>query len=330
VFISISPVSLSGDRTRSKGSIGVWLLLSIMPGMIVGITIGLSITALHNRPTVVPGNLDLTRSLSDVDHLSSAETEILALKALSRLGEMRGFTAGGGLDAAYNNGVQYTDSRRQFQLGINNVRRLLPLAKRLTLESLREAAMGGDLKASGLMREKRLINGVCKIVPDQHLSGMAAVRDDRLSEISIGSDYLTDLTSDDEAIFLLGHELMHVAVRCGGLDQFIENVAENAKLAANVEPSDDQKEDLACDFAGELVLRRFIALHPTGEAEAARLSRIFGYAPPAQRFARAWEDFCASYNGDPGDKDHLSQGQTIRALFALDPQLRTLMPAPND
>lgn len=327
MFSSFSSGFLSRDRRLSKGSIGGRRLLSILPGMILGILIGLTITARHNRPIAAPGDSDLTGRLSDVDHLSSAEVEILAQKALSRLGEIRRLAANTGLDANTSSDGQITNSRRQVHLGINNVRRLLPLAKRLTVESLREGNRGADdLKTSVLLREKRLINAVRKVVLDQHLGGMAVVRDDRLSEIRIGSDYAPYLTSDDEAIFLLGHELMHVAARSGRLDRFIENVAENAKLSANVEATEDQKEDLACDLTGAQVLKRFIALKPTREAEAERLSRGLEYEPPSVRLARAWEDFCASYYGFSGDEYHLSHEQTIRALVGLDPTLKGLVP----
>ena len=47
--------------------------------------------------------------------------------------------------------------------------------------------------------------------------------------------------SDDEAIFLLAHELTHVVAETGGLDRLIENISRTAKVAAGVEVSNDQK-----------------------------------------------------------------------------------------
>lgn len=300
--------------------------LSIMPGLIVGMLFGLLITAAFNQQANAPINSNPSLMLSDIDRLSATELESLTLRALSRLHEKRGPLATHAAGAEEDYGEQAVDSWRQVHLGIKNVRRLLPLAKRLTLESLREAEVGDPLKRSGLLREKRLIDGVHKIVLDPLLADTAEVWDDRLWEIRIGPDYALNLISDDEAIFLLGHELTHVAARSGRLKQFVENVTETARLSAGVEPTEDRREELASDFTGAEVLKRFIALYPTEEPEAERFARAVGYEPPSVRLALAWEDFCASYNGDSGDGEHLSQAQTIRALVGLDPELKALMP----
>jgi hypothetical protein len=264
--------------------------------------------------------------LSDIEHLSPTELESLTLKALSRLHEMRGALA----TQAVGEGEDYrrlpTYSWRQVHLGLKNVRRLLPLAKRLTLESLREADVGDPLKRAGLLREQRLVNAVDKIVLDPWLGDAAEVREGHLREIRIGSDYALHLISDDEAIFLLGHELTHVAARSGRLNQFIGNVSERARLSANVEPTKAQREDLACDFTGAKVLKRFIALSPSEDSAGVRFVRAVGYESHSVRLSRAWDDFCASYNGDVGDERHLSQDQMISALLGLDPELKALMP----
>jgi hypothetical protein len=209
---------------------------------------------------------------------------------------------------------------------MKNVRRLLPLARRLTLEALREADVGDPLKKSGLSREKRLINAVHKVVLDPSLGDMGEVREERLSEIRVGPVYALNLTSDDEAILLLGHELTHVAARGGRLNQFIKNVTETARLSASVDTAEEQREDLACELTGAETLKRFIALYPTEESAAVRFARAIGYESSAVRLARAWGDFCDSYNGDARDGEHLSETQTIRALFGLDPELKALLP----
>ena len=124
--------------------------------------------------------------------------------------------------------------------------------------------------------------------------------------------------------------MTHVAARSRKLDRFIAGAADNARRGAHVETTADQREDLACDLVGEMVLKRFIALNPSSDSAATRISRVLGYEAPAARLARAWDDFCASYNGDLGDDDHLNQYETIRALLALDPELQSLMPMPVD
>src|SRR5205085_4849745 len=78
---------------------------------------------------------------------------------------------------------------RQIYLGIENVRRLLPLGKSLTLQ-----ALGGVLKSSGLSRERHLIASVRRVVFDGSLGDSAAVSEDDLSTIRIGPGYAAYLT----------------------------------------------------------------------------------------------------------------------------------------
>jgi hypothetical protein len=294
-------------------------------GAIAGILVGFSI-AVPQRHSPSPSKTRTALALADVDHLSREEIEALIVKGLMRLGEDRDLASGTGQISNDDSAERTTASWKDVQRGVNNVRRLLAPVRVWTLEALRSAAGPHGLKTSDQHRLARLIRGVKKIVPTENLSGIAAVRDDHLTEILVDCGYATYLSSDDEAVFVLAHELTHIAARSGGLAGFFESVADEARRNANVEPTSSQKEDLACDFVGELVLKRFIALNPNSDSEAARVSRVFGYQSAAERFARAWQDFCASYNGDPGDEEHLTQYQTIRALSALDPHLRSLMP----
>ncbi|MGB7924590.1 MAG: hypothetical protein WCF57_15220 [Pyrinomonadaceae bacterium] len=293
-----------------------------LPGLMVGILTGLLAAAPLNWQASAPSASDALRLTTfDIIRLSPAELETLALDVLSALHEKRGPVADEGLGAEKGSWNQPADGLRQVHLGIKNARRLLPLAKRLTLESL-----GEHQKTSGLLREKRLIASVRLIALDPRLGDTAEVWDDNLSKIHIGSEYAASLLSDDEAMLLLGHELTHVAVRSGRLNQFIEHVTEVARFYVKDKPDGEQKEELACDFIGAEVLKHFIALYPTAETNAERFSRAFGYEPPSKRLALAWQDFCASYNGGPPDEEHLSQDQTIRALLGLDPELKALIP----
>jgi hypothetical protein len=310
----------------SKFSIKGQRLFSILPGLIAGLITALLLTVPVNRQVSAPANSNLILGPSDLERLSPAELETLALKTLSTLREKRGFAACQEPDPVKVPWGPTTNSWQEIHLSIKNARRLLPLAKRLTLESLSEAQIGERLKTSGLSREERLINGVHKIVLDQDLGDSAEILDHRLTEIRIGPEYALALTSNDEAMLLLSHELTHVAARGGRLDRLIENVTEMTRLSAHVEPTVKQKEDLVCEFIGAKVLKRFIALEPTDEPDAERFSRAFGYVSPSERLARAWDDFCASYDDDPEDEDHLSPNQTIRALVGLDPELKALVP----
>jgi hypothetical protein len=292
-----------------------------LPGLMAGILIGMLMTAPLTRQASAPLHSEAAQTPFDVTRLSPAELETLALDVLTTL------NGKSGPEAAYEPGAVKTvwnpseDDRQQIHLGLKNVRRLLPLARNLTQD-----ALAGLVKTTNLSREKRLIAAVHRIVLDSSLSNAAVVREDDLSVIRISPDYAAYLVSDDEAMLLLSHELTHVAARTGRLNDFIEDVNKIAHSAARLELNEEQKEELACDFTGALVLRRYIALYPTGETGVQRFSRVFGYEPPRVRLALAWQDFCASYNGAPPDDEHLSQDQILRALVGLDPELRALIP----
>jgi hypothetical protein len=169
---------------------------------------------------------------------------------------------------------------------------------------------------------------VNRVVLDAQLGNSGAVWDERPREIRIGPLSAMHLTLDDEALLLLAHELTHVASRSGRLLDFVNGLADKARLTSGVAPTAGQKEDLVCDFIGALVVQSFAELKPTAESKAERLSRVLGYESRDDRLLFAWDDFCASYRdyGDLGDEEHLSQGNNLRALRGLDPKLRTLVP----
>jgi hypothetical protein len=293
----------------------------LLPGLVAGLLTGLLVAAPLNRQASAPNVAQPVTKPFDIASLSPAELETLAFNALEALRDKRGLAEDRGLINLTDSWDTPSADLRQARLGIKNARRLLPLAKNLTLEALR-----ASLKSSGLVREKQSIASVKKIVLDPGLGDTAEVREDNLSVIHIGTEYATYLTSDDEVMLLLGHELTHVAARTGRLNQFIEEVAETARLDASIAPVERQKEELACDFVGAEVLKRFIALHPTEETNAERFTRAFGYDPPAERFARAWQYFCDYYKGDLGDEEHLSPYQTLNTLLRFDTELKALVP----
>lgn len=202
---------------------------------------------------------------------------------------------------------------QQADSGINNAKRLLPLAKRLTLESLEDLAASYGIQADELRQAEDNISAVDTVVIDEYLGDTASVDEESPAEISIGHNYALYLNRDEEAILLLGHELTHVAARNGNLLQFFSHVALTAESLAKVHPADDQKEDLGCDFIGEQVFKRFVRLHPANESIAERFSMAFGY------YCELDED------EDDSDEEHLSQRDTLQALFGLDPELGRLI-----
>jgi len=195
--------------------------------------------------------------------------------------------------------------------GIKNVEKLLPLARRLTLESLHALAADYDIKPSEMKVAARHIDGVQTVVLDESLGDRAEVDDARLTEIHVGPDYARDLTTDEETMLLLGHELTHIAASGDNLDAFVEQVAHKAESASGVHPTESQKEDLACDFIGEQTVKRLVqSSAPNEEIAARRIARVFD------------ED---SDESDEGDEEHLSQSATLKALFSLDTELRALL-----
>jgi len=209
---------------------------AVLPGLTAGLLAGLLVAAPLKRLTGAPLGPQSDSPRFDLERLSDAELETLALDALTKLDERGGAAAFKGPP-----GREVRDPRR-IHLGIDNVRRLLPLGKRLTLQAL------GRLKTSGLSRERRLIASVRRVMIDPSLGYSAAVSEDDLSTIRVGPGYAAYLTSDDEAVLLLGHELTHVAARGGRLQSLIESVGRVARQSAELALGQVQKEELACDF----------------------------------------------------------------------------------
>lgn len=309
-----------GEKMLPEFWIKVFRRLVILSCLVIAILMGLLVAVPFSWEASVPAGSKPDPASFDIARLSPTELETLAFNVLTALSEKRGLAVTGEYDSARSLWNQPEDDQRLIHLGMKNVRRLLPLARKLTLATLSER-----LKTTRLSREKRLVAAVQRIVLDPRLGSAAEVWGDDLTVIHVGPDYAANLTSDDEAMLLLGHELTHVAVRTGRLNDFIEKVNEGALTTAGLELDEEQKEELACDFTGAEVLKRYIYLHPTEEMNKERFSRAFGYEPPGERLAHAWQDFCASYNGSPPDDEHLSQAQTLRLLLGLEPEFKALI-----
>jgi hypothetical protein len=302
-------------QTYRQSSYPITILSALTLGIVSGLLIVAPLKGRSNK------NVDRNAALmsANLADLPEADLEQLAADVLSTLTEKSKVIA---QDATgKSESIPQPFNPRQILLGIKNARRLLPLAKRLTLESLRER-----VKTSALTKEARLIASVNRLVLDPDLGDSGEVRAEDLSKIWIGPDYATYLVSDDEAVLLLSHELTHVAARTGRLNNFIDSVARTARISVGIEFNQEQKEELACDFTAAEVLKRFIASHPTSEPSFKRFSLPFGYETPAKRLTRAWADFCTSYRGASRDDEHLSRDQTIRSLIVLDQDLKALVP----
>lgn len=202
---------------------------------------------------------------------------------------------------------------QQVAEGIEHARKLLPLAKQLTIATLREHQADFQLESSDLAQAVKYIEAVNSVVLDEDLDNVAEVDDEDPNKIHIGPEYALYLKADEESILLLSHELTHVAAWSDKLDPFIESAAERARLVAGVSPTEEQKEDLACDYIGAQALKQFIRLRPNKESAARRLSLALGNGCEA------------GATDDVGDEEHLSEGDTLRALIGLDPDLKVMI-----
>jgi hypothetical protein len=299
----------------------------IILGWVLGMLSGLLLAAPIYRHVGTSSELAPPPAQAAAAALPQTETGSHAfLQALPALCQNEGPAAGDGFSSFEDEGVVVW---QQAHNGIKNATRLLPLARRLTLQALREAGAHGPINSDGLTAAKRRITAVNRVVLDPRLGNSGEVWDARPREIRIGPAYAMHLTSDDDALLLLAHELTHVATWSGRLEGFVNSLADKVRFTAGVAPTAAQKEDLACDFVAALAVKRFVELNPTAESKAERLSRVLGYESRDARLRFAWDEFCASYHGDygdPGDAEHLSQEENLRALRGLDLELRTLVP----
>lgn len=201
---------------------------------------------------------------------------------------------------------------QEVERGMKRLERLLPLAKRLTLESLQRLSADFGISPNALQQAERHVKAIERIALDPELGNSAEVSDEFPSEVHLGPSFALDVTTDEDAALLLGHELTHVATWGESLGRFIDGVAQTAQLTAGVYPTLEQREDLACDFVGAEVAKRLIQLYPNDE-------------PAARRFARLLDYNCGSNADEDSDEEHLSQADTLRALLGLDAELTHLI-----
>lgn len=191
--------------------------------------------------------------------------------------------------------------------GVERAARLLPLARRLTAESLTELAGRYGLGAERLRSALARVEGVTEVGLEEDLGGLAEFDEEKPTRISVGEEYARDLEGDDEALLLLAHELTHAAAMDGDLDPMIERTAAEAGSRAGVFAAEGQKEDLLCEYVGAQALKRFARLSPGGWTLSERVGRAIGVEEEG---------------ADEEDQEHLSPAQTWRALRALDGELR--------
>ncbi len=196
--------------------------------------------------------------------------------------------------------------------GAERAQRLLPVAKTLVSNSLRQLATryaftsvrGANLKLSqALVR----IRAVKMIEPDMDSRDNASVYLRNPHTITFGTIFLAGLPSDEGMISVLAHELIHIADGdSDSLQILFRAIANRAASLTALTIRGQKAEELTCDLVGVMAARSYVAASPS-------------YEPLPRRIARSVAHNCVEI--DEGDEDHLSPRSTIRALLALDPSL---------
>lgn len=196
--------------------------------------------------------------------------------------------------------------------GAERAQRLLPLAKRLVITSIRQLVNEHGFQKSPVINARvrqaaARVNAVRRVRPDMESRDNASVYLTRPHTITFGTIFLAGLRSDEGMISVLSHELMHIADGDGdGLRTLVASVALKASGLTGMDIRGQRGEELTCDLVGAMAARSYIAETP-------------GYESVARRLARSIQHNCVEI--DEGDEEHLSPRNTIRALLALSPAM---------
>jgi hypothetical protein len=192
-------------------------------------------------------------------------------------------------------------------IGAQRAQRLLPVAKELVIQALRQLATEYKIPAPGIRAASRRVLAVTDILPDPDLRDNAAVVMSDPHAIRFGTIFLVGLPSDEGMISVLSHELTHIADgRPNSLGPLFQVVGRRASALTSLRINGQKAEELTCDLVGVRAARRFVAITP--DKDTIR-----------QRLARTLEHNCV--DDDDTDEEHLSPRSTMRAVLALDPTL---------
>jgi hypothetical protein len=191
--------------------------------------------------------------------------------------------------------------------GARRAERLLPLARVLTIEALRQIADEYGLAPLKIRVAIARIRAVKNIEPDMDLRDNAAVVLTDPQTISFGTIFLAGLRSDEGMISVLSHELVHIADgKTDSLRPLFRLIGRRAASLTGLNIYGHRPEELTSDLVGAMASRSLVARTPSTESLPRRL-------------ARSVEHNCVEE--DDTDEDHLSPRDTMRAVFALNPAL---------
>lgn len=187
---------------------------------------------------------------------------------------------------------------------LKRAEQLLPTARELAVEALRELAAEHKLEDTRLRAAEARINAVTKIEPDVDLRDNASVSTNRPTVISFGTLFLVGLRSSEGLIGVMAHELTHLGDgREDSLQPLFQKVGRRAAGLTAMRVTGRRSEELTCDLIGALAARKLIARSPNRDPLPRRLARVLGHN-------------CVEH--DDTDDSHLSPRNTMRALLSLD------------
>ena len=196
--------------------------------------------------------------------------------------------------------------------GAERAQRLLPVAKELVINSMRQLSAEYGVQKSRAFNLKLTqaiarVNSVKRVRPDMDSRDNASVYLSRPHVITFGTIFLAGLRSDEGMISVLAHELMHIADGDNdNLRTLVRSVGNKASDLTGLDIHGQRSEEVTCDLIGAMAARAYIVSSPD-------------YESIARRLARSIQHNCVDL--DEGDEDHLSPRNTIRALLALNPGL---------
>ncbi len=192
--------------------------------------------------------------------------------------------------------------------GAERAQKLLPVAKKLVISSLRQLATEYGFQKSPKFKSKlslaiARVNEVRRVKPDMEARDNASVYLSRPHVITFGTLFLAGLRSDEGMISVLAHELMHVADGDNdSLRSLVTAVGSKASDLTGLDIHGQRGEEITCDLIGAMAVRAYIVSTPD-------------YESISRRLARSIQHNCVEL--DEGDEDHLSPRNTIRAILAL-------------
>lgn len=190
---------------------------------------------------------------------------------------------------------------------LRRAEQLLPVARTLTIEALREMGRESRLEESRLDLAEQRVNAVVTIQPEVDLRDNASVSTNMPTVISFGTIFLVGLPSNEGMLSVLAHELVHLADgKDDNLLPLFTKTGRRASALTAMRISGRRAEELTCDLIGTQVVTKLIARTPAREAAPRRLARSMAHN-------------CVEH--DDTDESHLSPRNTMRALLALDKDL---------